>query len=275
MASRDDYRDELVSAARSVLIELIHLLGEYQQDIVLIGGWVPEFLIPQHEEKHVGSIDVDLALNHRNIDPAGYRTIIDLVLSRGYRQGKQPFTFFRHVPSPGRDIVVEVDFLAGEYGGTGKKHRTQSVQGIHPRKARGADLVFDNPILISLHGNLPGGGEDVVDVQVAPIPSFIIMKSMALKSRLKEKDAWDIYYCIRYYPGGIDALVNDFTPFMNHGLLTEAVMYLAQAFVSPNAVGPKHVADFEEIIDFEDRELVQRDAFERIQLFLQRLDLLK
>jgi len=42
MVTRRDYTDEAVKAAKSVLIELTHLLGEYRDNIVLIGGWVPE-----------------------------------------------------------------------------------------------------------------------------------------------------------------------------------------------------------------------------------------
>ena len=46
MVTRRDYTAEGVEAARSVLIELVHLLGEYKDDIVLIGGWIPEVLLP-------------------------------------------------------------------------------------------------------------------------------------------------------------------------------------------------------------------------------------
>ena len=46
MVTRRDYTAEGVEASRSVLIELVHLLGEYKDDIVLIGGWIPEVLLP-------------------------------------------------------------------------------------------------------------------------------------------------------------------------------------------------------------------------------------
>ena len=62
-----------VEAAKSVLIELTHILGEYRDDMVLVGGWILELLIPQSQERHVGSIDVDLALNHKELTEAGYR----------------------------------------------------------------------------------------------------------------------------------------------------------------------------------------------------------
>ncbi len=41
------------------MLELVRLLGEYRDDMVIIGGWVPELLLPGAETKHVGSTDVD------------------------------------------------------------------------------------------------------------------------------------------------------------------------------------------------------------------------
>ena len=42
---RTDYTAEAVEAARRVLLELTRLLGEYQDGIVVIGGWVPGLLL--------------------------------------------------------------------------------------------------------------------------------------------------------------------------------------------------------------------------------------
>jgi hypothetical protein len=101
-------------------------------------------ILPQTPKQHIGSIDVDLALNHRNLHEAGYSTIQALLLGRGYEQDpRQPFIFHRTVTVHGNPIRVEVDFLAGEYEGTGPKHRTQPVHAGRARKARGCDLAFD------------------------------------------------------------------------------------------------------------------------------------
>lgn len=145
MVTRRDYTTEKVEAAKSVMIELTHLLGEYRDNIVLIGGWVPELLIPQAPRPHVGSMDIDLALNHLKIQEAGYQLIEELLTARGYYQeeGKQPFIFFRDVPIGGAVVKVQVDLLSGEYEGTGKKHRTQAIQGVKARKTRGCDLAFE------------------------------------------------------------------------------------------------------------------------------------
>ena len=130
------------------------------------------------------------------------------------QENHQPFIFYRIVSVGDREIEVEVDFLAGEYRGTGKSRRTQRVQDMRPRKARGIDLVFDSPEKIAITGRLPGGGDDSTIIQVASIPAFLVTKAMAMKSRLKEKDAWDIYYCVRNFPGGIDALIQEFIHFL-------------------------------------------------------------
>jgi len=82
-----------------------------------------------------GSIDVDLALDHRTLPDVGYKTIRELLSNRGYEHGKQPFIFYRTVDVRGHEVRVEVDFLAGEYAGTGQSHRTQQVQDMRPRKA--------------------------------------------------------------------------------------------------------------------------------------------
>ena len=48
-------------------------------------------------------------------------------------------------------------------------------------------------------------------------------RGMAMETRLKEKDAWDIYYCLLNYPGGIDAPAEEFKPHLYHGLVQEGL----------------------------------------------------
>jgi hypothetical protein len=271
MVVRGDYTQAQVEAAYSVLLELTRLLGEYRDEIVLVGGWVPALIIPQGEDKHIGSIDVDLALDHGALEDPGYQTIRELLSRRGYVEGKQPFIFHREVKVGDRTIEVEVDFLAGEYGGSGKRHRTQKIQDVRARKARGCELALAMTAEVPVEGTLPDGGRDSAKVRVASIVPFIVMKAMALYDRMKEKDAWDIYFCIKNYPGGVEALVEEFRPHVNHGLVKEGLEKIGEKFSSPEHTGPKFVADFEEITDPEELERVQRDTFERVNYLLEEL----
>jgi hypothetical protein len=170
-----------------------------------------------------------------------------------------------------RDVVVQVDFLSGEYGGTGGARRHQPFQDLKARKARGADLAFELNTTLEITGELPGGGRDRVKVKVASIVSFIVMKAEALKGRLKEKDAWDIDFCLRHFAGGLDAIVEAFRPHVANKLVQEALAILSEKFESVDSVGPTFIANFDELDDPEDRELRQRDAYERIQYLLTKL----
>jgi len=241
-----------------VLLELVRLLGSYRNDIVVVGGWVPELLLSQGRLQYIGSTDVDIAFNHRTIQDPGYKTIQELLLTRRYRQGRQPFIFYRHVMVNDREIVVQVDFLAGEYSGTGTSHRTQRIQDMRARKARGCDLALSMATEVEIVGVLPEGGIDNARVRVATIVPFLVMKGMALYDRLKEKDAWDIYFCLRNYPEGLDALVRMFQPCVGNRLVREGLSKIGEKFMSYQHVGPKFVADFEELIDSEARDITTR-----------------
>jgi len=273
MVNAKDYDKLKVNAARSVLLELSHLLGSYRNGIVIVGGWVPGLLFPSTAEQHIGSTDVDLALDRKILQEVGYRTILELLLARGYRQGDQPFIFYRALKLEGLEFEVEVDFITSEYGGTGKKHRTQTVQDIHPRKARGCDLAFEMPMEILIKGVLPDGEVDQTSIRVVSIVPFIIMKAFALGDRLKEKDAYDIYYCLKNYPGGLDELIKRFEPYIHNSLVKEGLNILFEKFSSPEHIGPKFVVGFLEIADQEDRFALQRDAYERVAYLLKGLEI--
>ena len=132
-------------------------------------------------------------------------------------------------------------------------------------------MAFESPKEIRVEGQLPGGGRDTVVVRVASIVPFLVMKGMAIADRVKEKDPWDIDYCVRNYPGGMDPLIGEFRPLLSNRLVQEGLKKIGDAFASVDQWGPVAVADFDEIADPEDRALRQRDSFERVNMLLERL----
>lgn len=274
MVKQSDYNQMEVQTCFSVLLEIITVLGELRENIVLVGGNVPPLLTPSAKEKHPGSLDIDIAINFKHISDDIYLTILKTLKSRGYyqKEGEQPFIFYRDAgDANGRKITVQIDLLAGEYGGTGKGHRHQKIQDAQARKSRGCDLVFDNPVKVKLRGTLPNGAMNEVTVQIPSIGPFLATKGMALWNRLKEKDAYDIYYCCRYYPGGLDALVKDVKPIVSNKLAKEGLGKIKTKFIDINAVGPVGVADFKEIRDKEERDRIQREAFEWVNTLMEKL----
>ena len=266
MVSKSQYGEREVSACKAVLLELVHLLGELKDNIVIIGGWSPTFLLPQSSEPHIGSLDIDVALNFARIPDNTYRTILETFLKRGYMQDKQqPFRFFRTVKVEGREsIVVEIDLMAGEYGGTGKGHRTQKVQDVCARKARGCDLAFDSTVTVTIEGVLPDGGRDRESFKVAGIVPFLVMKGMVMNERMKEKDAYDIYYCVEHFPGGVESLALEFNSFRKNKLVLEGLGKIRSKFASVEHIGPRWVADLLEVTEKEDRNIIVRRAYEKI-----------
>ena len=79
-----DYESPLVEASRSALLELALSLRAYRDSLVLVGGWAPYFLLRDHQQPdnpfvHIGSIDIDLAVDPDRIDPREYATIEELI----------------------------------------------------------------------------------------------------------------------------------------------------------------------------------------------------
>lgn len=269
VTSRKNYGFDEVSAAKSILIEIMHILGAYKEQIILVGGWVPEILFPKSLIPHVGSNDVDILLNHNEIDNLGYKTIKKLLENRGYFQSEgQPFIFHKSVNTKnGIVVTVEVDFLAGEYQGTGKNRRTQIVQDMKPRKVRGGDFAFSNTEKVKIQGKLPNGAFDQVSFKIVSLPAFIVMKGIALKDRLKEKDAWDIYFCLLQFEDRLKDLTNQFKDLLDNKIVIESLENLQEAFSNIDRVGPTMIADFEEV-EGEEREIIKRDSYERMNVFL-------
>lgn len=270
MVTKSDYEPRHVEAARSVLLELMQILGEYRDKMVLIGGWVPFY---HFGASHTGSIDIDIALDREAITDDVYNTIREHLEKRGYRQGKQPFIFLRDVPRPDGDpIEVEIDFLAGEYGGTDKKHRHQDVQpGLKARKARACELALQYRTKIKVSGKMPDGASNETEVYLSDVIPFIIMKGMALHDRLMEKDAWDIYYCLKHFHGGIQTLTIQFEPLIENKLVAEGLSKIRSKFKTIDSVGPTSVVAFEEVIDKEEQDRLRRDAFEQVDVLLNNL----
>ncbi len=89
MVRQSDYREAEVQACFSVLLEIMTVLGEFRENVVIVGGNVPLLLIPSAKEKHPGTLDIDLALDCNHISDNTYKTIVKTLSARGYYQKEQ------------------------------------------------------------------------------------------------------------------------------------------------------------------------------------------
>lgn len=164
-----------------------------------------------------------------------------------------------------------MDLLSGEYGGTTKSHRMQRIQDVDARKARGCDLAFIHNVSLLVNSVMPDGAENEVNIKVASIIPFLVMKGMAIWERKKEKDAYDIYYTILHYPGGMNSIVEIFQPVINHKLAKEGLGKIFTKFNGVNSIGPTWLVQFLNIEDQEEIERLKRDSFERVTALMQKL----
>lgn len=268
----------IADVSLSHLLELMIALGSYREGLVLVGGWVPYLLLKQYQNpeisfQHVGSKDIDIAVNPALIDEAKYATILELLEQRGYKPRENTtFSFVKTVTTTKGEEIIQIDFLGPEYGGTPKNKRHQRVQDdFLVRKARGADVMFDHAIEVTLEGKLPDGAQGKTTIKMANIVGIMTMKGIVIGSRYRQKDAYDINSLVLYYKSGPFAVAEEIRPFKDHGLIKEALDAIHDKFRSREAEGPNWVADFQEAIG-EFREQIKTASYLQIQRFLTALN---
>ena len=258
--------DDQAHASRAVLLDALTILGLYLDGIVVIGGWVPELTFPGRG--HVGSFDVDLALDARRIRPDGYASIRKRLLDHGYTQsGLHAGVFEKDLPGQRATVTVKLDLVTGEQAGAASP---ALIQDLNIGRLRGVELALDHTVTVSLSGQLPSGADNTVSARIADMPSFLCTKAFALNERKKEKDAYDVYFCLRHFAGGPKALAEACRPLLTVPRGREAMEILRQKFATLNSVGPRWAAEVSPGQGGE-AETVARDAFERATLFMRSL----
>ena len=192
-----------------------------------------------------------------------------ILLKNGYKEHPEKyFSFIKDVEIDGVNYTVDVDILAGMYGGTSMKKRSQHVQGMRALKATGGNFAFEFPPQeIKVEAKRPDGAIDVATINVIAVVPYLIMKTAAL-GRGKAKDAYDIYFIVKHYVGGISNLAKEFANVQERNLVKEMKEKLSDKFASEMHSGPKDVSDFMDLYDEEEIEMTKRDAFEQIQALI-------
>jgi hypothetical protein len=243
----DDYTNRLVDAARRVLVDVGQILDSFRESVVIVGGWVPDLLLPGQEPTHVGSIDLDLALDAGKLTDGRYAELLKLLLETGrYRQGEKDFQLVTDVDlKDGQPTVrVDVDFLAAKEMKLKGKNR---VEGFRVFQFDACVVAFAEPREVKVEGRNSSGAQNSVLWRVVSLPDFLVLKSYALARRDKPKDAYDICYCLDHYPGGLEALaseLNDRLKGDNAETVARALAHLREKFHSDDHYGPHQYAAF-------------------------------
>jgi predicted nucleotidyltransferase len=175
----------------------------------------------------------------------------------------------------GPPIAIIVDFLMPR-DAVIEKNVPPLVENFAVQKADGAALALKFSEAFFLEGVMPKGGKNRIELQIASIPALLAMKGYALAGRMKDKDAYDIYYCVRNYQGGVDALVTDCKPLLDDAEAVIAFKHIAEKFADRDFHGPESVARFAEeaqILEDRTKDQWQTDAYGQVAAWLKGLGL--
>ena len=274
-----DYNDHTTQAVRAVLIEIGQVLGSFQSKFVVVGGSVPWLLLNQSEDRHVGTMDVDLVLDPTALGDGEYANLVNLLLDRGYAQSKElrKFQLVRTVPIRGgtSNVKIIVDFLMPRNASV-VKNNPPLINAFAVQKADAASLALEFSQALNFEGSMVDGGRNRVTINVASIPAFLAMKGYAIEKRDKPKDAYDIYYCVTNYTEGMDGLVKAIQPLLSEPIARKGFEYIGGKFRSFDDYGPSQVRYFltgSDLGGAKTPDQLQQDAFGQVDTLMRRLGL--
>lgn len=277
--SAADYDDRTTAAVKKVLVEIGQILGSFKGKFAIIGGAVPWLLLSSDDMQHVGTVDVDIGLDAEALGEGEYATLIQALQEHGYQQRQElrRFQLVRQIPTTdgGAPIDIIVDFLMPRNANI-TANVPPLISDFAVQRADGADLALRFYQLVAISGSMPAGGTNRVEIAVCSIPALLAMKGHAIERRYKQKDAYDIYYCIRNYPGGPEALAVECKPLLEEANGIAGFKFIAGKFDTVDGFGPTCVRRFVEetnVLGDRSPEQWQQDAFGQVNAWLQALGL--
>jgi len=273
-----DYPRDITALSKSVLLEIMTLLKGYKDNIVLVGGWVPYFLLQKFQKdkefKHIGSVDIDLVIDPDLIKSGVYETIVKIIESNGYKQRKDyngnliEFSFERDIG----DKTINVDFLSTNYPQKTKKRHRIVQPDLRARTLKGAKIVLKHNFEEEIEGNLPNGAHVRVKLRIADVVGCLTTKALALGGRSEAKDNYDIYTIISYYKDGEKSCTEEIKSFLSDKDIKDSLDDIKKNFEKERSLGPILVGNFMHPNDEDARNRIIIDSFMRVNKFLDLLE---
>lgn len=253
-------------AARAVLFEVLNALGAMRDELVIVGGWVPDLLYPS--KKHMGSLDVDLAVSPHAIGANAYSSIRERLSQLGYSMQESPTRFFKQIA--GLANPIKIDLVTGLYVSQ-QRQESILVDEIRINALRGIDLAFEASEMITVDGTMPDGTLNQVTARLVSPEAYILIKAIAMDERIKDKDAYDIAFVLNHYTPSLTDLARKVHGIAQEGIGKDALKLLRAKFRSFESVGPVWAGRAASTAG-EDAGQFQRAAYEDAAELFRRLD---
>ena len=247
----DQYNREQVDLVRKTCLYMATKLGDYIDEVVIVGGLVPCLLIDQHAipegiDGHVGTMDLDIGLTLAILDDKRYQGITERLRGAGFTQDQNeqgnPTRQRWKLEGPG---TVTIDFLIPPSSEADEGGR---IRDIEPDFAAvitpGLRLAFEDRKKIELEGATIFLEKARRDVWVCGPGAFVILKALAFRKRGENKDAYDLFYLVRNYENGVEKVAEALKPFLQEKEGKDCLQILREDFMDHEGPGPLRVAHF-------------------------------
>lgn len=249
------YLREETEQVEAACLTVAVTLGALMDRLCIVGGLVPSLIIdrevgpdPETGAEHSGTNDLDVGLAIALLDDQQYTEISKRLRQEGF----EPDVNERGNPTPQRwklgDLNVTVDFLLPPIPGAEKGGRVQSLEGdFGALIAPGLELAFDERQDIVLDGHTLAGEKARRTVPVCGPATFVVLKAFAFADRAEPKNAYDLVYVLRRWPGGVSDIVERLGQHAtrNPEVIDHALGLLSNDFATAVSLGPRRAAAFE------------------------------
>ncbi|HEY8903502.1 MAG TPA: hypothetical protein VIM48_07330 [Chthoniobacterales bacterium] len=236
----DPYRTGL---AESALLTVWAGLGNWRDELVLVGGLVPKYLCGNHGETRAlprpATLDVDLGIALA-ADGGQYGTLQWDLSAQGFRQNPdEPSRYVKVI----EDVPVPVDFLVEvPPRAMGSARVSDVTASIMP----GVDRALATARSMKIAGIDLHGAEQCHEIRICEVGPFLALKLRAFSHRQQPKDAFDILYTVLHYDGGVGGAVNAFAEEIRakNPACQDALHSLKEHFSHESAPGPMKASHF-------------------------------
>jgi hypothetical protein len=244
----DGYSPDQLEQVRALCLHLASVLGDLLEDLVIVGGLVPSLLIDRRAvggDAHVGTTDLDLGLELALLNTGRYHALGERLRRNEFEpdhneQGNLTRQRWRHARSS-----ATVDFLMppvqqDQRGGTLQGLEADLAAVVQP----GLPLAFRDRERIRVEGRTLRNEAIARKLPVCGPGAFVILKALALRGRGENKDAYDLFYVLRYYGSAVEDVAARVKPLLDDDRAREAMTYLREDFASLDSVGSVRTATF-------------------------------
>lgn len=254
------YSREQTEQVEAVALTVATILHDQIDDLCVVGGLVPSMLIDrergdelgEEREGHCGTLDLDVGLSIVLLDDRRYAEIVQRLREADFEPDENETGRKTRQRWKLRGFKVTIDFLIAPLAAEKEGGDLQDIEGDFAAiVAPGLQLAFSEQVTIHLQGRDLRGDLASREIHVCGPGAFTVLKAHAFRRRGLGKDAYDLVYVLRHWPGGAADVAGRLGRHLESDpeTVADALEILREDFASIDHLGPRRAARFEAGVD--------------------------